>query len=317
MASGEAIVRRTDKNLLKDNGGPIDISKSWAKSLLSRMGYVKRKACSTAKIEPSHYEELKEQYLLDIKIVVEMEEIPADLILNWDHTGINIVPGCPWTMEEKGAKRVDCVGLDDKRQITTVICATLSGFFLPFQVIYQGKTPASLPRYSFPKDWNVTYTPNHWSNEEKTLEYITKVVLPYIKGKRSELKLRDNQPALIIYDEFKGQLTDAVHSLLDSNHIYVVKVPPNCTGRLQPMDLAVNKSAKDFLRKQFQVWYSQQVEKNIREKAVKVVDTKMSIMKPLGAKWLEMLYNYLQKNESLAINGFKAAGISDMLQRSL
>ena len=43
-----------------------------------------------------------------------MENIPADLILNWDHTGINIVPGCPWTMEEKGAKRVDCVGLDDK-----------------------------------------------------------------------------------------------------------------------------------------------------------------------------------------------------------
>ena len=153
--------------------------------------------------------------------------------------------------------------------------------------------------------------------KKKTLEYITKVVLPYIKGKRSELKLRDNQPALSIYDEFKGQLTDAVHSLLDSNHIYVVKVPPNCTGRLQPMDLAVNKSAKDFLRKQFQVWYSQQVEKNIQEKAVKVVDTKMSIMKPLGAKWLEMLYNYLQKNESLAINGFKAAGISDMLQHSL
>ena len=30
-----------------------------------------------------------------------MEEIPADLIMTWDHTGINIVPGCPWTMEEK------------------------------------------------------------------------------------------------------------------------------------------------------------------------------------------------------------------------
>jgi len=94
----------------------------------------------------------------------------------------------------------------------------------------------------------VTYTPNH---EEKTLEYITKVILPYVKGKRSELKLGYDQPALVIYDKFKGQLTDAVHSLLDSNHIYVVRVPPNCTGRLQPMDLAVDKSAKDFLRKQF------------------------------------------------------------------
>jgi len=158
-------------------------------------------------------------------------------------------------MEEKGAKRVDCVELDDKRQITAVICATLSGFFLPFQVIYQ---TASLPRYSFPDDWNVTYTPNHWSNEVKTLEYITKVILSYVEGKQTELNLQRDQPALVIYDEFKGQLTGAVHSLLDSNHIYVVKVPPNCTGHLQPMDLSVNKSAKDFLRKQFQLWYSQQ-----------------------------------------------------------
>ena len=59
MASGEAIVRRTDKKLLKENGGPIDIAKSWAKSLLLRIGYVKYKACSTAKVEPLQYKELK------------------------------------------------------------------------------------------------------------------------------------------------------------------------------------------------------------------------------------------------------------------
>ena len=50
MASGEATVRKIDKNLLKDNGGPIDITKTWAKSLLSRLGFVKRKANSTAKV---------------------------------------------------------------------------------------------------------------------------------------------------------------------------------------------------------------------------------------------------------------------------
>ena len=82
--------------------------------------------------------------------------------------------------------------------------------------------------------------------------------------------MQDDHPALVIYDEFKGQLTDAVHSLLDSNHVYVIKVPPNYTGRLQPMDLAVNKSVKDFLCKKFQVWYSEQVEKNLRKKATKL-----------------------------------------------
>ena len=101
------------------------------------MGYVKDKACSTAKVEPLHYEELKEQYILDTKVVVEMEDVPLDLIMNWDHT---VVPGCPWTIEEKGAKSVDCVRLDDKRQITTVICATISGiFFCHFRSFMKAK----------------------------------------------------------------------------------------------------------------------------------------------------------------------------------
>jgi len=104
-----------------------------------------------------------------------------------------------------------------------------------------------LAKYVFPDDWNVTFTQNHWSNEEKTLEYIHQVILPFVQAKHQELKLEADHCALVIYDEFKEQLMDAVHSLLDANHIYVVKVPPNCTDRLQPMDLTVNRLVKEFL----------------------------------------------------------------------
>ena len=60
-------------------------------------------------------------------------------------------------------------------------------------------------------DWNEMLTPNQWLNEEKTLEYISKVILPFIQAKREEL-FQPDHPALVIYDEFKGQLTDSVHS---------------------------------------------------------------------------------------------------------
>ena len=63
-------------------------------------------------------------------------------------------------MEAKGSKRVEAVGLNDKRQITAVFCAALSGQLLPLQLIYQGKTAACLPRFAFPSEWNVTYTLN-------------------------------------------------------------------------------------------------------------------------------------------------------------
>ena len=166
--------------------------------------YVKRKASTSAKVEPSNFEEMKEQYLLDIQAAVDIVDIPMDLVLNWDHTGVNIVPGSQWTMAEKGAKCVECAGVDDKRQITIVVCGTASGVFLPFQVIYKGKTPACLPRFVFPADWNVTFMENHWSNEEKTLEYIHKVILPFIQKKPNELKLPVDHGALVIYDEFRG-----------------------------------------------------------------------------------------------------------------
>ena len=42
------------------------------------------------------------------------------------------------------------------------------------------------------------------------------------------------------FDVFKGQTTDAVFQLLEANHIYVVSIPPNCTDKLQPMDLRIN-----------------------------------------------------------------------------
>ena len=80
-----------------------------------------------------------------------MEDVPPELVFNWDQTGISIVPGSSWTMEKKGSKRVEIVGISDKRQITAIFC----GNFLPLQVIYQGKTTASLPHYKFPDDWHV------------------------------------------------------------------------------------------------------------------------------------------------------------------
>lgn len=117
-----------------------------------RMGFTKRKGCSTKKLMVHNFDELKEQFLNDINAVVTMEDIPDDLILNWDHIAISIVPVSSWTMSQKGEKRVEIVGLDDKRQITAVLCGTLSGKILPLQLIYQGKTFACLPKVKLPKD---------------------------------------------------------------------------------------------------------------------------------------------------------------------
>ena len=53
IVTGRGIVRSKDSRLLAENGGGIVLSKGWAQSLRSRMGFVKRKVCSTAKVRNS------------------------------------------------------------------------------------------------------------------------------------------------------------------------------------------------------------------------------------------------------------------------
>ena len=41
--------------------------------------------------------------------------IPDDLIVNWDQTGVRMVPVNDWTMTTRGSKQIFVTGLGDKR----------------------------------------------------------------------------------------------------------------------------------------------------------------------------------------------------------
>ena len=56
----------------------------------------------------------EEIILADLVAVVTMEEIPAELILNWDQTGIKMIPSSTWTMEKRGAKHIEMTGANGK-----------------------------------------------------------------------------------------------------------------------------------------------------------------------------------------------------------
>ena len=312
VAAAEGILMNKNATLVSKNGEggvKVKLTDDWAKSLLKRMGYVKRKACSKAKVDVERYEQLKDEFLLEIKAIVTMDEIPPELIINFDQTALNYVPVSHWTMDQEGAKRVEVVAKDDKRQITAVFAGSSSGYFLPPQLIYEGKTSRCLPHHEFPSSWHITKTEKHWSNEHTMKEYFERIIFPYIEEKRSELKLSNDQPALLIYDNFKAQCTSSLLRLLDRHNINVIMIPPNCTDRLQPLDLSLNKAAKDFLRRKFREWYAKQVCVQLDGAQNIPVDLRLSILKPLGAEWIESLYKYIQDNPSIVKNGFKAAGI--------
>ena len=287
----------------------------WAKYLLAKMNFVKWKATTKKpKVTVLNFEELKFQYLMDIKAIVTMEEIPDDMVVNWDQTTIKYIPSSNWTMDKEGSKRVEVVGIDDKHQITATFVASLPGHFLPVQLVYEGKTTKCHPAVEFPKGWHVTHTSNHWCNEETMMAYIESVIVPYMTQKRRQLGLDLKHSGLVILDEFKGQTTSRVLNLLQSNDLMYVIVPPNCTDQLQPLDVSVNRAAKQFLQNKFENWYADNiVAQKSTDKDIEPVDMKQSIVKPIAAKWMIDLYNYLVANPQIIKNGFKHISITDFL----
>ena len=163
---------------------------------------------------------------------------------------------------------------------------------------------------------NVAIVNNHWSNEETMIQYVNNVFVPYVEQIRQ--LFNEDKPAVIIMDNFKGQITEAMIELLERHRIHTCLIPANATDRLQPMDISVNKPAKSFLKKQFEMWYSDQVTQqmegqDIETVAVEPVDLSMGTMKELGAKWLVDMANYISDNPQFIVNSFIHAGIAKAL----
>ena len=111
---GRGILLKHDKSSLHEFGGPITLNKDWAVGVLRRMQFMKRRANSKSKVLPTDFEEIKQQFLLDIKSLVVLEDIPKELLINWDQTAMKIVPSSSWTMEKRGTKRVEIAAINDK-----------------------------------------------------------------------------------------------------------------------------------------------------------------------------------------------------------
>ena len=109
-----------------------------------------------------------------------------------------------------------------------------------------------------------------------------------------------------------------------------VFVPNNHTDLFQPLDISVNKGAKSFLSEKYQEWevprvgstksgkyqewdaseVAKQLENGVSSHDVKV-EVKLSIMKPLHAKWVIAYYKKMQSSKKEIVSGFRKAHISD------
>ena len=92
------------------------------------------------------------------------------------------------------------------------------------------------------------------------------------------------------------------------------------TNIFQPLDLTVNGSAKAYMKQQFSQWYSQQIWKEL-EAGIELDDIgiklTLTVLKPLHAKWIADLYDYLtsEKGAEIISNGWHASTISEAITK--
>lgn len=91
LAVGNAALLSQDKTRHIDHGGDIHLARHWPSLIMSRMGLVKLRGCTTAKPEIRNFPELKEGFLTKIKSVFDHNILPL-LVINYDHTG-----KCQWS----------------------------------------------------------------------------------------------------------------------------------------------------------------------------------------------------------------------------
>ena len=99
VAAARGILLKCNRSMLAEYCGPVQLSRTWAHSLLKQMKFVQwRATTSKSKHTVQNFSQLKEVFLVDVTATVTMEEVPPELILNWDQTGIKFVPNSSRTM---------------------------------------------------------------------------------------------------------------------------------------------------------------------------------------------------------------------------
>ena len=161
-------------------------------------------------------------------------------IINMDETPVRFdMPGKK-TLALQGSRTVPIATIGvDKECFTVVLAVRGDGEKMDPVVIFKGvQMPKDL---RVPKDIVVQIQEKGWMDEESCKLWI------------KDIKTC-GECTLLVWDSFRGHLTDGVKSYAKKCKIDQAVIPGGLTGILQPLDVVINKPFKDRLRQLWQDW---------------------------------------------------------------
>ena len=226
-------------------------------------------------------------------------------IANMDQTPLPFVLDDGKSYDSTGAKEVWCSNASsglDKRQCTVHLTIFADGVSRVRPTIIfrgQGKRISANEKRSRDSRINVMFQPKAWCDENVTKVWV----------EREWRNMFTNPPRanssgkILVADVHRARQTDETKQLLQRKKTLLIKVPAGCTGRVQPLDVSVNKPFKNAVRTQF--------EKHLNGNLTFYTEGKIpaSERRVLLTRWVGNAWDHICSNREMVKRSFKKCGI--------
>lgn len=255
-----------------------------------------------------------DDFLFGVSILVNENNIPPELVINFDETGLELCAAGKRTFAQKGSIQVEIIGIDDKRQITAGSAASMRGEKLDVQLIFKGKTKRCYPEKE-KKGFLYCHSDSHWQTPQTTEELLDSIILPFFVKKRQEMELPKDQWCLLLWDVWNSHIHADIRAKCNENHVKMRIITPNYTRDLQVMDTVVNKNFKAAYRREFGHFCSNEINGQIQEGATgsqAQIALGMKKLKDEIPNWTEKAWEVI--TPASIENGFKKIGFEKCWQ---
>ena len=154
--------------------------------VVRRLGLSWRKGTRDARKLPPNLPDITKTFLCRFFWLVVTYKLAEELVVNFDETGLLLLPAAQQTWGVKGEANVQIVGGEEKRQFTVSPIISAAGELVGrVQVIWGGKTRACEPNDSIQVKHNKgmyhTHSESHWSTAKTIMEAVDDLYESYIK----------------------------------------------------------------------------------------------------------------------------------------
>lgn len=224
-------------------GGP-----SWCFRFMKRKNLSLRIRTSISQELPDGFVEKFEAFQDFVKEQIATHNITSDHIINMDEVPLTFDIPMTRTVESSGTRTVSIKTTGhEKTHFTVILSCTASGEKLPPMVVFKLKNQ---PREKLPAGVFIEVNEKGWMNTDLMMKWLSTCFSRRPDG------FFKNKKALLVMDSMKAHICPEVKAVVSRQNCIPAIIPGGLTKLAQPLDIAVNHTFKNELRKLWEEWMS-------------------------------------------------------------